>query len=118
MGSPISPIVANLFIEDFETKAINAAQYPPRIWKKYVDDTCFVIDSARKEECLEHINKIETHNQFTTEDAKADGSISFLDTTVMPQPDNSSSHQYTESPHIQTCTCTGTVTIICLQSSV
>ena len=26
---------------------------------------------------------------FTTEDAKADGSIPFLDTVVMPQPDNS-----------------------------
>ena len=25
MGSPISPIVANLFIEDFDTKAINTA---------------------------------------------------------------------------------------------
>ena len=49
IGSPISPIVANLFMGDFETKAINIAWYPPRIWKRYVDDTCAVIDSARKE---------------------------------------------------------------------
>ena len=33
MGSPISSIVANLFMEDFEAKAINTAQYPPSIWK-------------------------------------------------------------------------------------
>ena len=57
MGSPISPIVANLFMEDFETKAINTAQYPPKIWKWYVDDTCVVMDSARKEDFLQHINK-------------------------------------------------------------
>ena len=89
MGSPISSIVANLFMEDFETKAINTAQYPPRIWKRYVDDTCVVIDSARKEEFLEYIKNLDPHIQFTTEDAKADGSIPFLDTIVMPQPDNS-----------------------------
>ena len=29
MGSPISPIVANLFMEDFEVKGINTAQCPP-----------------------------------------------------------------------------------------
>ena len=89
MGSPISPIVANLFVEVFETKAINTAQDPPRFWKRYVDDICVVIDSARKEEFLEHINNMDPHIQFTTEDAKADGSIPFLDTFVMPQPDNS-----------------------------
>ena len=64
-------------------------QHPPRIWKRYVDDTCVVIDSARKEEFLEYINNIDPHIQFTTEDAKADGSIPILDTIIMLQPDNS-----------------------------
>ena len=31
---------------------------------------------------------MDPHIQFTTEDAKADGSIPFLDTIVMPQPDS------------------------------
>ena len=61
MGSPISPIVANLFMEDFETKAINAPEYPPRIWKRYVDDTWVVIDSTKKERFPEHINNIDPH---------------------------------------------------------
>ena len=30
MGSPVSPIVANLFMEDFERKALTAAIYPPQ----------------------------------------------------------------------------------------
>ena len=29
MGSPISSIVANLYMEEFETKAINSAPQPP-----------------------------------------------------------------------------------------
>ena len=89
IGSPISPFVANLYMGDFEIKAINTAEYPPRIWKRYVDDTCVIIEAAKKEGFLEHINSIDSHIQFTTEDAKADGSIPFQDTIVMPQPDNS-----------------------------
>ena len=44
MGSPISPIVANLYMEDFETKAISSAVYPPSTWKRFVDDTFVVIE--------------------------------------------------------------------------
>ena len=70
MGYPISPIVANLYMEDFDIKAINTAEYPSRIWKRYVDDTFVVTDSARKKMFLEHINNMDPHIQFTTEDAK------------------------------------------------
>ena len=75
MESPIGPIVANLYMEDFETKAINTAKYPPRIWKRYVDDTCVVIDAAKKDGFLEHIKSGDPHIQFTTEDAKTEGSM-------------------------------------------
>ena len=37
MGSPISPIVANLYVEYFEQKALNTAS-TPRLWCRYVDD--------------------------------------------------------------------------------
>ena len=89
MGSSISPIVANLFMEDFEVKAINTAQYPPKMWKRYVDDTCVILDSVRKEEFFNHINSLDPHIQFTSEDAKPEWSIQFLDTIVMPQSDGS-----------------------------
>ena len=62
---------------------------PPKMWKGYVDDTCVILDSARKEEFSKHINSIDPHIQFTSEDAKPDGSIPFLDIMVMPQPDGS-----------------------------
>ena len=89
MGSTISPIVANLFMEKFEIKAINSAVDPPRIWKGFVDDTFVVIDSTRKENSMEHINNMDPYIQFTSDDAKPDGSLPFLNTIVLPQPDNS-----------------------------
>jgi hypothetical protein len=39
MGSPLSPIVANLFMENFEKKALDSFPLKPSRWKRYVDDT-------------------------------------------------------------------------------
>ena len=38
MGSPISPIIANLFLENLETRALSTTPHPPSLWKRYVDD--------------------------------------------------------------------------------
>ena len=72
----------------FETKAISSAVNPPSMWKRFVDDTFVVIESSRKEDFLDHINNMDPHIQFTTEDAKPDGSLPFLDTIVLKKPDN------------------------------
>ena len=87
MGSPISPIVANIFMEAFENGAIETALHPPRIWKRYVDDTFVLQDQAHKEEFLQHLNSVEPSIKFTVEEAKEDGSIPFLDTIIRPEAD-------------------------------
>ena len=46
MGSPISPIVANLFMEDLETKALATSPHPPSLWKRFVDDTFIIIKKS------------------------------------------------------------------------
>ena len=76
-------------MEDFENKAINIAECPPRVRKRYVDDTFVVIEADRKQGFLDHINSVDPFIYFATEDARTDGSIPFLDTIVMPQSDGS-----------------------------
>ena len=49
MGSPLSPIIANLFMENFEKKSLNTANPKPEWWSIFVDDT-FLIWAHGKEE--------------------------------------------------------------------
>jgi retron-type reverse transcriptase len=42
MGSPLSPVIANFFMEDFEKKATEQVVLKPVCWFRYVDDT-FII---------------------------------------------------------------------------
>ena len=49
MGSPISPIVANLYMENLEVRTINTPPHPPLMWMRYVDDTFVVIKAAHKQ---------------------------------------------------------------------
>ena len=89
MGSPLSPIVANIFMEQFEKEALETAPHPPSLWKRFVDDTFVIIEDQYKDEFFQHLNSLHTNIKFTAETSKADGSIPFLDTWITPQRDGS-----------------------------
>ena len=60
MGSPVSPVVANIYMEAFKHRATNTALSPPRIWRGDVDDTFVVQQESDKDEFFQHINTVDT----------------------------------------------------------
>ena len=84
MGSLVSPIVANLYMEYFEQKALSTAP-PSRFWHRYVDDTCVIHKEIHKQDFLQHINSVDHTIQFSVETNKGHGAIPFLDTIVKPE---------------------------------
>ena len=84
-GSPMSPIVTDLFMECFETKTLNTSSKPPSLWLRCVDGTFVVQMTSHKSEFLKHINLLESNNQLTVEETRPDRSMPFLDTLVIPQ---------------------------------
>ena len=73
MGSPVSPIVANLCVEVIEDLAISTSLVPPRIWKRYVDDSFVVIKK-------DDVSSL--HNTLNACDPEISFKIAFLDTLV------------------------------------
>ena len=59
MGVPLSPVLANIFMEYFEEMALGSTSLKPSMWLRYVDDT-FIL-WPRQEDVqilLDHVNSI------------------------------------------------------------
>ena len=104
MGSPVSAVVANLYMEFFEELALELAPTRPRFWKRYVDDTCCIMQRDAMEPLLHHFNEVRPTIKFTMELEK-DGSLPFLDTSLTRREDGTL-NMSSENRHTRTGTCT------------
>ena len=69
MGSPLSPVMANIYMEHFEEQALNSVPLKPSLWLWYVHDT-FVLWQHQEDvmSLLAHLNdNVELAIQFTME---------------------------------------------------
>ena len=86
MGSPVSPIVANLFMEDFEHKALSSFSPAPSFWGRYVDDTITILETSCVSMFTSHLNSVHPAIKFTVEE-ETECSIPVLDTRITRLPD-------------------------------
>ena len=66
MGNPLSPVVANIYMEHFEALAIESARLKPATWLRYVDDTFVVWNEGmdKLQDFLEHLNNQTQHSVY------------------------------------------------------
>ena len=99
MGSPISPAVANIYMEHLETVAIKNAEHKPKIWLRYIDDTFIIWTHGRQklEDFLKYLNTLNNHIKFTMEIEKSE-KLPFLDVLVKKNDDGSLGHAVYRKP--------------------
>ena len=81
IGAATSGPGAELFMERLEHKAISTFIQPPKLWRRYVDDTFSKLKKIYVDQFLQHLNDQHPRIKFTTE-MQENNKIAFLDTLV------------------------------------
>ena len=83
MGSPLSPILSNIYMEYVESELMTMVQHKPLLWLRYVDDVFAILDEGTDHlALLNEINALSPTIKFTFEMEK-DGVLPFLDCEVI-----------------------------------
>jgi hypothetical protein len=90
MGSPISPIVAELYLQKLEMDLVKNNR-DILFWRRYVDDTFAIVRTRKKTFIMNRLNSYHPSIQFTIEEEK-DGKLPFLDIMFYDKPDHSLGH--------------------------
>jgi hypothetical protein len=98
MGSPLSHVIANFYVEDYEKAVLESAPLTTRCWFCYVVDT-FVIwpHGPEKLRLPHHQNSIHKSIQFNME-TESEGQLPFLDSDIYRRPDGSLGYKVYHRP--------------------
>ena len=88
MGSPLGPVIANIFMSELETITIPLLDQTVQNWKRYVDDTFAFVIYDKIEYVLDKLNSFDENIQFTFEIEK-EKKIPFLDVLIIRNSDDS-----------------------------
>ena len=66
MGSPVSPVIANIYMEYFESLAIPSSPTLIKWWFRYVDDVHSATRKDQVNQLQEYLHYIDLHIKFTT----------------------------------------------------
>ncbi|XP_071578862.1 uncharacterized protein, partial [Temnothorax nylanderi] len=86
MGSPLSPILADMVMEDLETHCLSLLDFDVRVYLRYVDDVFTIVPKRAINALLGAFNGYHPRLRFTYEIETGD-SLPFLDTIVIRDGD-------------------------------
>lgn len=86
MGSPSSPISADMVMEDLLDKIFTTTE-KPQFFVKYVDDLLTITKEEHAQEIFEKLNEIEPKIKFERETENEEGKINYLEVTLTNKHD-------------------------------
>ncbi|KFD47209.1 hypothetical protein M513_11916 [Trichuris suis] len=101
MGSPLSPVLAEVFMEHLEEKAFTSISTSdaPIFFKRYVDDIFAITTVGKEETFLEHLNSLYPTKIKLTMEKEVDNKLPFLDVLVIKQGNNLKTTVYRKPTH-------------------
>ena len=94
----VSPVIANIYMEYFESLAIPSSPTLIKWWFRYVDDVHSATRKDQVNKLQEHLSSIDPHIKFTIELPGTDG-LPFLVTLTKPTPNSIESTVYRKPTH-------------------
>ncbi|KAL6424940.1 hypothetical protein ACFW04_009349 [Cataglyphis niger] len=82
MGSPLSPILADIVMDDLETHCLGLLSFAVPVYYRYVDDIFAIVPRAKVDEINVIFNSYHQRLKFTRE-IELDSCINFLNTSVI-----------------------------------
>jgi len=82
MGSPLSPIVADLVMRDLEEQVLNSLDVRPALYFRYVDDIILAVPHDEIDFILSNFNGYHDRLKFTLE-TEVNHRLNFLDVTLI-----------------------------------
>ena len=86
MGSPLGPVLANVFMVHLEETIAPTLQDAMPEWRRYVDDTFTVVKKGRLDDIITTLNNFHPNISFTHE-IEEEGKMAFLDVLIMKEED-------------------------------
>ena len=102
MGSPCSPVVANIYMEYFEKRALGPElpiSFTINTWLRYVDDVLTIVKKGTHDSLLNYLNSVDSNIKFTVEPPNEHGAIPFLDTFPRPSDNKITISVYRKPTH-------------------
>lgn len=82
MGSPLSPIITDIVLQDLEARALESIRYIPSLYFRYVDDVVMASPSHLIEHTLQIFNSFHPRLKFMLE-IEENSRLNFLDISLI-----------------------------------
>ena len=81
MGSPLGPVLANVFMVHLEETIAPELQNSMPTWRRYVDDTFTLVKKGKLNDIISRLNNFHPNISFTNE-PEQEGKMAFLDVLI------------------------------------